>query len=500
MTSWLVTFLGTVALVVAWWNPSTSVGAALGWTATALFAVALHDPRHRIRRFFLAGVLGYAGGFYWLCGTISDFGGFPALPTFAVFSLYAVVSAFQFVIFAFIRGRAVNWMERSGLALPLSWLIAHEFWIKLFPWDFGHTQLGFLTFAQLAGVTGVSGITFVMFWLVESLCNRKVVSLQARILSVLTFLTALGYGIWVQDSLRLTIAKSPSLSAALIQGNVSLEEKHNKTFFTINREHYLASSALVSKADTLIVWPESVITDSVPSNVSHVTQSRFLPYIGDGSIFLVGALTRQSDFIYHNSSLLIRADGSVDTPYHKIILLPFGEYMPFSQYSRWLRDLNGPFIQLTPGTIPRVMSYTTSTGQEVKLSPLVCYEDILPSLGKTATRLGAQILINQTNDAWFGDSVAPYQHHAIASFRAIENRRYLLRSTNTGLTAVVDPTGKTLAQLLPYTESVLQMEISLLNYRSFYTNMPVELLWTLLAALSTAVLLFSSLHFRQKVL
>jgi apolipoprotein N-acyltransferase len=147
-----------------------------------------------------------------------------------------------------------------------------------------------------------------------------------------------------------------------------------------------------------------------------------------------------------------------------------------------------------------VLSFTTSTGQSVQLSPLVCYEDIIPALGKTATQLGAQVLINQTNDAWFGDTVAPYQHHMIASFRAIENRRYLLRSTNSGLTAVVDPTGRTLASLLPYTESVLPMEISLLTYQSTYTNLPIENILTLLAGLSTGVILLGSFGFFKKSL
>lgn len=500
MSAWIVTFLAAAAIVASWLNPTTALGAALGWTSATLFGVALHNPRHRIRRFLLAGVISYLGGFHWLCNTISDFGGFPTIAALLIFLLFAAVSAVQFVIFAFIRGHTLPWMNRWGLSLPLSWLIAHQFWIKLFPWDFGHTQLGFPALAQLAGITGVSGISFMMFWIAECFCNRKVVHIRARILSIVTLLIALGYGFWVQNVLNTVIAQSPSLSTVQIQGNVSLQEKHNVTYFTINREHYLSASSLVSQRDALIIWPESTITDPIPSTVKHVSQSKLLPYIGDGSAFLVGALTQQSPWVYYNSSLLIRPDGSLDAPYHKIVLLPFGEYMPFSRYSEWLRGLNGPFVELTPGTIPQVLTYTTSQGVTVKVSPLVCYEDILPSLGKTATQLGAELLVNQTNDAWFGDSVAPYQHHMIATFRAIENRRFLLRSTNTGLTAVVGPTGNTLASLLPFTEAVLPMEISLLNYRSFYTNTPVEELITVLAGISTIIILLRSRRCRKKTL
>ena len=132
----------------------------------------------------------------------------------------------------------------------------------------------------------------------------------------------------------------------------------------------------------------------------------------------------------------------------------------------------------------------------MKLSPLICYEDIVPSLARQATAQGAEILINQTNDAWFGDTAAPYQHHIIAAFRAIENRRYLLRSTNSGLTAVVDPLGRTLASLLPYTESVLPMEVSLLTYRSTYTYLPIYALWLLVAALTSLYVAVTSIKNR----
>jgi apolipoprotein N-acyltransferase len=206
--------------------------------------------------------------------------------------------------------------------------------------------------------------------------------------------------------------------------------------------------------------------------------------LGDGSAFLVGGLTYRSRKEYYNSSILIRPDGSVAEPYNKIILMPFGEYTPFAALLPWLAEINATAGQFTAGSGPAVLSFPLSDGRQARLSPLICYEDIVPELAREATRRGAEVLINQTNDAWFGDTIAPYQHHMIAAFRAIENRRYLLRSTNTGLTAVVDPLGKTLASLLPYTESVLPMEISLLTYQSTYTQLPISLMWLTLAAIT----------------
>ena len=246
--------------------------------------------------------------------------------------------------------------------------------------------------------------------------------------------------------------------------------------------------------DALVIWPESTITDFIPASTRDARFSTLLPFLNNGSAFLVGALTYSSRTEYHNSSLLIRPDGSVAEPYHKMILMPFGEYTPFASVLPFLKDINATAGQFTAGKAPAVLSYPLSNGTEAKLSPLICYEDIVPSIARDAVNKGAELLINQTNDAWFGDTVAPYQHHIIASFRAIETDRYLLRSTNTGLTAVVDPLGRTLASLLPYTEGILPMEVSLRDTKTVFTRVPVPFMWLLLAAAGVVIVIRRALR------
>jgi len=492
--AWLVSLAAAVTLFIGWWHPGSTLCAALGWSSLALFYVALSIPRRRLSRLFVSGILTYIGGFYWLFSTIRDFGGFPLSAALAIFALFAVGSAVQFAIWAFCWQHLPAWCARWGVRTALSWLVAHHFWIKIFPWDFGHTQLGFTQFAQLAGLSGVTGITWVMMWVVETLCARRTTSFPARAASVTTLLVALGYGMWIEETLQKSPA--PQLQTALIQGNVSLQRKHDMSYFTVNREQYLKTSQLVATKDTLIVWPESTITDFIPASISHAREASVLPHLGDGSAFLVGGLTYRSKKEYYNSSILIRPDGSVATPYHKMILMPFGEYTPFASLIPWLAEINATAGQFTAGSGPAVLSFPLSDGRQAKLSPLICYEDIVPELAREATRRGAEVLVNQTNDAWFGDSIAPYQHHMIAAFRAIENRRYLLRSTNTGLTAVVDPLGRTLASLLPYTESVLPMEVGLLSYQSTYTQLPISLMWLTLAAITAFAICITTLRAR----
>jgi apolipoprotein N-acyltransferase len=117
----------------------------------------------------------------------------------------------------------------------------------------------------------------------------------------------------------------------------------------------------------------------------------------------------------------------------------------------------------------------------LKVAPLICYEDIVPWLARKATRQGAVLLVNLTYDTWFGQTAAPFQHHLIAAFRAIENRRFLVRATNSGYSAVVDPLGKTIARIPAFSEGTVTASVSLLDYPSTYTRYVGERPWWVLA-------------------
>lgn len=486
--NWLLSLAAAATLVVAWWIPGSVECAALGWTSTALFVASFLASGRRMLRSFVAGLVTYTGGFYWLYGTIRDFGGFSTVAALLIFALFVVGSTVQFLIWSFTWSRLPAWAARYGLRSALAWLVAHHFWIKIFPWDFGHTQIGFVPLAQIADIGGVTAITFMMMWVAECFIARRSVGFSARLAAAVALVAAIGYGVHAEQ--RFGSPSGPRLKTAMVQGNVSLQRKHDIAFFTVNQEQYLKTSAKVAEKDLLIVWPESTITKFIPTTttaayhaVDRETGEPLLPFLNNGSAFLVGGLTYRSRSEFFNSSILIRPDGSLDTPYNKMILMPFGEYTPLSYWLPWLEEINSTAAQFTAGQEPSILSFALSNGMPVKLSPLICYEDVVPEIAREATQRGAQLLINQTNDAWFGQTAAPYQHHTIASFRAIENRRYLLRSTNTGLTAVVDPLGRTAASLLPFSTGVLPMEIELLSDQTVYTSAPVDALWLILATM-----------------
>jgi apolipoprotein N-acyltransferase len=128
------------------------------------------------------------------------------------------------------------------------------------------------------------------------------------------------------------------------------------------------------------------------------------------------------------------------------------------------------------------------TAYTLRVSPLICYEDTVPALARAATLKGAELLVNLTYDTWFGRSAAPFEHHLIAAFRAIENRRYLVRVTNNGYSAVVDPLGRTIARIPPFAEGIAAARVDLLNYRSTYTHHVGERPWWGLLAVTLGVI------------
>jgi apolipoprotein N-acyltransferase len=166
-----------------------------------------------------------------------------------------------------------------------------------------------------------------------------------------------------------------------------------------------------------------------------------------------------------NSALLVAPDTRILGRYDKQQLLAFGEYIPLQHYVPFLRNISPTIGNLTPGSGGLV---TLPNG--VSIGALICYEDILPFLGRQAVRQGAQLLVNLTNDAWFGQTRAPYLHRSLAAFRTIENRVYLVRVTNTGLTSIIDALGREQRALPIYQRDTLVHTIQPLQLSTIYTR------------------------------
>jgi apolipoprotein N-acyltransferase len=184
------------------------------------------------------------------------------------------------------------------------------------------------------------------------------------------------------------------------------------------------------------------------------------------------------------------AGGSVLGRYDKRVLLPFGEYLPGTSLIPSLAELSPHTGDFTPGD----RFATLDVPGHVRIAPLICYEDVPSGIAREMTHRGAEALLTIFNDAWFGPTIAPYQHEALALWRALENRRYFVRVGNAGTTGVIDPLGRVVDRLGLFTEETLVPEIRPLRIETFYTRWGDAFSWTVVAV---AVLLLI-LAFRQR--
>ncbi|NLF24854.1 MAG: apolipoprotein N-acyltransferase [Deltaproteobacteria bacterium] len=478
--------ISALCVGTAWWFPGEIPGALLAWLGMGFLLLTLLQAERPYLCAYISGVLTSCLGFYWLAGTISEFGGFSPPATALIFTGFTLFNALQYLICSFLFLNLPVGLDRFALRLSLAWTAAEFLTVRIFPWQIGHTQLAFLPFVQIADLAGAQLVSFLLCWITEALvrfCYLKERHLR-MLAPALAGAAALAYGFFTIHAIKKI--EGPTQTVALVQANLTIAEKHDIKYFKQNTARYLALSkeARRHKPNLLIIWPETVLQEWIPAEVGHVKHDSRVPYLGEDAALLLGTFSVENNRYLFNSAMAVLPDGSVPPPYHKRILMPFGEYMPFATWLPWIQSLNPGAANFSSGSsagvfnIP-IMDALTET-KVLKVAPLICYEDVVQSLAREAVLAGAELLVNLTNDAWFGRSVAPYQHHQIAAFRSIENRRYLLRSTNSGLTAVVDATGATTASIPPFSEGVLFADLQPFSVRTIYSRIG-DLPWWLLS-------------------
>ncbi len=460
----------------AWLLPETLFSVVLGWLAAILLCALVRNPLRPYSALYLCGIVSISLGFYWLIHTISDFGGFAFSAAFGVFLLFVLANALQFVLFGIIARRLPRGFDIFSCRCAFAWCATETIFPNIFPWEFAHTQLAFIPFIQVADIGGTALISFLMFWLAEVVARGGLPTRQS-VLAYASVGAALIYGFILQSRYMheslLSDPKAHHITTAVVQANVTVAEKHNVAYFLDNSKRYQELSLNVAGPDTLVVWPESAIMDAIYTKIDHLPGSGRvtpLPQAIAGTSWLIGSMTGEPPASFFNSALAIMPDGRIPYPYHKRILMPFGEYVPLGDRFPWLRNMSGIPRDLVAGKAISVFEFPLASGESAKVSPLICYEDIIPSLARDSVRAGAELLVNLTNDAWFGNTAAPYQHHIIAAFRAIENRRYLVRSTNSGLTAIVDPSGRTIARIPVFSEGSIREKLNLITDQTVYTR------------------------------
>jgi apolipoprotein N-acyltransferase len=488
---WRVLVLPAVtgALVAAPWLDFSLF--PLAWVSFVPLLWALshaHDRREVLWIGFVAGLATNLPAFYWLVHTIDVFGGFPY--PLAVF-FYACLSAFtalQFVLFA--AGFRVLGFGPLGLSAPVLWVALEFLYPNLFAWRMGNSQLQVPVLLQIGDLTGPYGLSFVIVWFNAGLAIalRRPQRWRPLLAAVAATGLVVLYGTLRMPVVQQAIDNAPPVTVGLVQGNIGIHEKGNVALFDINLDTYRELSTPLEDAVDVLIWPESVAQWWVATADAQLPP-KHNPFPGVHSYLIFGGLAYDypregGDPKMYNSAFLIDGTGRVYGRYDKQVLIPFGEYIPGASLLPGLYQLSPQTGQFTAG----VDSRTLDVPGRVRFAPLICYEDVPAGIARAMTAGGAEALLTLFNDAWFGRSMAPYQHEAIALWRAIENRRYFVRVGNAGVSSIIDPFGRVTDRLPMFTGETLRAEIRPLHVDSVYTRYGDVFAWSVVSAAAIALL------------
>lgn len=452
-----------------------------------LFALKDTSPRSALRLGFVTGLIHFLTLLYWLVPVMRTYGFLPAYLSIAILCLFAAVLAVFIALFSAALAAFGKTPVRCLLMVPICWVALEylrSFIFSGFPWELlGYSQFNRLQLIQISdifGVYGLSGLialtngTFLLCllfftkrrWQKTNISNR--LAMGSIIVLMAAFGLTLLYGHWRLNTIDKRIAASPKARVAVIQGNIDQAIKWNPAFQidTVKKYNRLSASTIEQHPD-LIVWPEA----STPFYFLYDIKPSELVFEGihqTGKDYLIGSpsfVRNNAGDQYFNSAFLISPQTKTMVKYDKTHLVPYGEYVPFKKWLPFLGKIVAQVGDFEAGKIGNTLPW-----KDQQIGVQICYEIIFPALSRAMAKNNASLLINITNDAWFGKTSGPYQHFSMTVFRAVENRRSLARAANTGISGFIDPAGRVLASTALLEEAALTRSLPLLKEKSIYTQ------------------------------
>ncbi len=439
----------------------------LAWFAMVpLFYTATTSKRQLFRDGFLCGLIANLILFFWFWKTFNA-AHIAKGTTFSAWITLASILALYFSAISFLYGRLEHSQIRPWL-IALAWIVLETVRTHIltgFPWAlFGHTQAYNRPLLQLASVAGEAGISFLLMFsnaaLADFLKSRRT---HTAINLLLAAHAILGIHSWGRNRIAemdFVIRQSPTLRVALLQANIDQYQKWDDAYEAGIRKTYdeLAVKAAENNPD-LIVWPESAVPGWYPNQLPYVFWVRSVVQ-RTKTKHLIGAVTSHDKSEY-NAAFLIGADGEMIAEYDKQHMVPFGEYIPFGgALKRWIPYL-GQLGTFNRGNGPVLFHMAGAT-----VAPNICYEAIFAGLVQKSAK-NADVIVNITNDGWFLDTNAPEQHYVTNLFRAVETGRSVIRAANTGISAVIDPTGREIIRSPLLVSGVYEARVPLHRFQTF---------------------------------
>jgi apolipoprotein N-acyltransferase len=430
---------------------------------------------------FISGFVSSAGLLYWIYNVLTEYGHLPSAAGIFFVLLLSAYMALYFSAFGF----ALRWVCSKAdlpetLFAPLLWVsleYIRGFLLSGFPWELsGYSQYRVLSLIQIADITGVYGISFLLIltnvalYRFAALASERSWGVALReILAAGILVAGTGiYGQWRLMDLSAETGPEKSARVSLIQGNIRQDVKWEAGFQEETLKIYSHLTLQTKdRRPNLVIWPETAAPfffqspSNYQSQIFDLTRQMGVPLLlGAPAFDRQGARTH-----YFNSAFLISPEKKIIGRYDKIHLVPFGEYAPLSGILGFTRDIIGAMGDFTPGA--GIHNLSAPFGE---FGVLICYEAIFPDLTRRFVNHGARFLVNITNDAWFGKTSAPYQHLSMVALRAVENRVAIARAANTGISALIDPSGDIRSATGLFTREALSGTIQISETKTFYTK------------------------------
>jgi apolipoprotein N-acyltransferase len=463
----------------------------LVWVACVpLFTVLAKEKR--LKRAFLmgyvCGAVFFAGTCYWFTMVMESYGHLAPALAFLVLVLFVIVDSVFFGVF----GLAMGWVARGSPARVLSaspflWVameLGRTYLITGFPWNLLGYAVQASGLRQIASFTAVYGLSFIA--VTSSALLVWVILSPKRVHAILALAVWVGFLLAAQWKLNPPPEEMGKETAFLLQPNVPLDDAALESWIPWRNPSNLEqlvqlSVATVEQVESktpssrgeggaghlpLLIWAENpapffFTRDPVFRGAMETMARRAHAIVITNTVVPLDA----QGHTITNTAITLSPEGREISRYDKIHLVPFGEYVPWWALPGLVHKITSEVGDFVPGS-----NYSVADSPGGGIGVFICYEAIIPQLARKLVERGAGVLVNISNDAWYGDSAAAYQHVEMARLRAIENHRYLLRATNDGLTTVTDPYGRILEEIPRHQRRVMVAHFNFESGKSFYST------------------------------
>jgi apolipoprotein N-acyltransferase len=502
MSQWpvrLILLAATTGILLPYCFPRYDMG-LLAWVALIPLHIALDGLSRRTHAFWLgwlAGIISSTGIMSWVVTAMHTYGKVPFVFSYGIMLLLTAYLGLYLALYS----AGVVWFRmlvpRYGLfAAPCLWVtleLLRTYLLSGLPWSLlGYSQYRQLDLIQVADHLGVYGVSFLIvlanvalaelyLWLMPLFRGFRPARLPWELVTTAAMLVGLSWAystsLIASDGVERPRA---ALQVAVVQPNIDQAVKWDQAFREETLRRYDRLTESFGYGPDLVVWPEAAtpfIYEREP-----VYQLQLVAMANRaGAPLLFGSPAVRFDaerkpFLL-NSAYLLSPDGQLLGRYDKQHLVPFGEYIPLkSSVLFFLDKLVEGIGDFQAGPGPTILSFqlkateAAAPARRVQFGVVICYEVIFPDLVRRIANGGAEFLVTITNDAWFGDSSAPFQHFSMVVFRSVENHLAFARAANTGISGFIDPFGRIIDASPLFTQTALQAEIPIRQTKTFYSR------------------------------